>query len=55
MGTSRLALSRGIGSELLHHCINEMKSIRYEIDQAGPIEFYEKNCHAQLIPLMKSE
>jgi len=57
MGTSRLARSRGIGSELLNHCINEMKSIGYEyvvIDQAGPIEFYEKNCHAKLIPLMKS-
>lgn len=57
MGTSRHARSRGIGSELLHHCLKEMKSIGYEyvmIDQAGPIEFYEKNCQAQLIPLTKS-
>ncbi len=57
MGTSRLARSKGIGSELLHHCLNEMKSVGYEyvmIDQAGPIEFYEKNCQAKLIPLTKS-
>lgn len=54
MGTSRLARSKGIGSELLHHCLNKMKSVGYEyvvIDQAGPIEFYEKNCNAKLIPL----
>lgn len=56
MGTSRLARSKGIGSELLHQCFNEMKSVGYEyvvIDQAGPIEFYEKNVDAKLIPLTK--
>lgn len=56
MGTSRRARSKGIGSELLHHCLNEMKSVGNEyvvIDQAGPIEFYEKNCNAKLIPLTK--
>ncbi|WP_010099075.1 GNAT family N-acetyltransferase [Ornithinibacillus scapharcae] len=43
----------GVGYSLLHHCLCEMKEIGYEyavIGGAGPIEFYEKACHAVVIP-----
>ncbi|MFD2042866.1 GNAT family N-acetyltransferase [Ornithinibacillus salinisoli] len=44
---------RGIGYSLLHHCLRDMKDIGYEyaiIGGAGPMEFYEKACHAVVIP-----
>jgi len=45
--------TKGIGYELLHHCLKDMKEIGYEyaiIGGAGPIEFYEKACNAVVIP-----
>ncbi|MGP4040966.1 GNAT family N-acetyltransferase [Gracilibacillus sp. D59] len=53
MGTSKEERLNSIGKELLHRCFTEMATIGYEyivIDQAGPIEFYERVCNAQLIP-----
>lgn len=53
MGTSRKYRVKGIGKILLHKSLKSMKEIGYEyaiIGQAGPIEFYEKNCNAKLIP-----
>ncbi|WP_409293756.1 GNAT family N-acetyltransferase [Peribacillus sp. SCS-26] len=51
MGTSIKFRQQGTGSALLHHCLKDMKrrgcdSIK--IQQAGPIEFYEKACGARL-------
>ncbi|MBM6618010.1 GNAT family N-acetyltransferase [Bacillus suaedaesalsae] len=54
MGTSRNGRSNGIGRMLLHQSLHNMKLLGYEyavIGQAGPIEFYEKNCDAKLIPV----
>ncbi len=54
MGTSKRFRTRGVGKVLLHKCLGSMKDLGYEyaiIGQAGPIEFYEKNCGAKLIPL----
>ena len=53
MGTALAKRIHKIGYSLLHHCLYEMKEIGYEyavIGEAGPIEFYEKSCHAVLIP-----
>lgn len=44
----------GIGKLLLLRALNRMKIEGYQyavIGQAGPIEFYEKNCNAILIPV----
>ncbi|EJS75457.1 N-acetyltransferase [Bacillus cereus] len=54
MGTAKQNRVRGVGKELLHHCLYNMKQDGYEyaiIGQAGPIEFYERSCHARLIPI----
>ncbi|RPF53495.1 GNAT family N-acetyltransferase [Aquisalibacillus elongatus] len=53
MGVAQHQRQKGIGSALLHHCLYEMKQIGYEyaiIGGAGPIEFYEKECGAKVIP-----
>ncbi|MGH0677682.1 GNAT family N-acetyltransferase [Bacillus luti] len=52
MGTAKQNRVKGVGKELLHHCLYHMKQEGYEyaiIGQAGPIEFYERNCNARLI------
>ncbi|MEN2766109.1 GNAT family N-acetyltransferase [Ornithinibacillus xuwenensis] len=57
MGVASENRLKGIGYSLLHHCLNDMKAIGYEyaiIGGAGPIEFYEKACHAIVIPIEKS-
>lgn len=54
MGTSKNCRKKGIGKKLLHVTLHKMKSAGYEyaiIGQAGPIEFYEENCNAKLIPI----
>ncbi|WP_459501321.1 GNAT family N-acetyltransferase [Bacillus sp. C1] len=56
MGIAKNNRVKGMGKELLHRCLAEMKQIGYEyavIGQAGPIEFYERMCNAQLIPNIK--
>lgn len=56
MGVANSDRTKGIGFSLLHHCLREMKKIGYEyavIGGAGPIEFYEKACHAVVIPSTK--
>jgi N-acetylglutamate synthase-like GNAT family acetyltransferase len=53
MGTSSSKRLNDIGKELLLRSLTEMANIGYEyaiIGQAGPIEFYERVCNAQLIP-----
>lgn len=52
MGTAKNNRVKGVGRELLHRCLSDMKKIGYEyaiIGQAGPIEFYEHTCNAKLI------
>lgn len=54
MGIAKQNRVKGVGKELLHHCLYNMKQDGYEyaiIGQAGPIEFYERNCNARLIPI----
>ncbi|MBE5105161.1 GNAT family N-acetyltransferase [Bacillus thuringiensis] len=54
MGTAKQNRVKGVGKELLQHCLYNMKQDGYEyaiIGQAGPIEFYEKSCNARLIPI----
>ncbi|MGG0300013.1 GNAT family N-acetyltransferase [Bacillus albus] len=54
MGTAKQNRVKGVGKQLLHRCLYSMKQDGYEyaiIGQAGPIEFYERNCDARLIPL----
>lgn len=54
MGVKQTKRAKGIGYSLLHHCLREMHEIGYEyaiIGGAGPMEFYEKACHAAVIPL----
>lgn len=54
MGVAKQNRVTGVGKELLHHCLYNMKQNGYEyaiIGQAGPIEFYERNCNARLIPI----
>ncbi|WP_285396788.1 GNAT family N-acetyltransferase [Lysinibacillus sp. fls2-241-R2A-57] len=53
MGVAKSNRVKGIGYSLLHHCLKDMHEIGYEyaiIGGAGPIEFYEKACHAVVIP-----
>ncbi|CKH60380.1 Uncharacterised protein [Streptococcus pneumoniae] len=54
MGIAKQNRVKGVGKELLYHCLYNMKQDGYEyaiIGQAGPIEFYERNCNARLIPI----
>lgn len=54
MGTAKQNRVKGVGKQLLHRCLHSMKQDGYEyaiIGQAGPIEFYERNCNARLIPI----
>ncbi|WP_144610951.1 GNAT family N-acetyltransferase [Bacillus cereus] len=54
MGTAKQNRVKGVGKELLHRCLHSMKQDGYEyaiIGQAGPVEFYERNCDARLIPI----
>ncbi|WP_017152285.1 GNAT family N-acetyltransferase [Bacillus bingmayongensis] len=58
MGTAKHNRVKGVGKELLHQCLSDMKQIGYEyaiIGQAGPLEFYEKSCRAQVIPKYRVE
>lgn len=51
MGVSISHRSKGIGKALLDLALKDMKQLGYKdviIDQAGPIEFYEKACSAKL-------
>ncbi|TCN26074.1 GNAT family N-acetyltransferase [Mesobacillus foraminis] len=53
MGTAKTERAKGIGTQLLHHCLHAMKETGYEyaiISEAGPLEFYEKACSALVIP-----
>ncbi|MBT2680960.1 GNAT family N-acetyltransferase [Bacillus sp. ISL-35] len=53
MGVGKNKRAEGIGESLLHFCLEEMSKMGYKeiiIDQAGPIEFYEKTCNAKVIP-----
>ncbi|WP_236687152.1 GNAT family N-acetyltransferase [Ornithinibacillus californiensis] len=53
MGVITSNRNQGTGYALLHHCLRDMKEIGYEyaiIGGAGPLEFYEKACHAVVIP-----
>ncbi|MGA3677231.1 GNAT family N-acetyltransferase [Lysinibacillus agricola] len=53
MGVAKSNRVKGIGYSLLHHCLKDMHDIGYEyaiIGGAGPIEFYERACHAVVIP-----
>lgn len=54
MGTRFDCREKGVGRALLHRCLSEMQHIGYDyavINNAGPIEFYEKACGAVVIPL----
>lgn len=54
MGVAHTHRSKGIGKELIQICFSDMKSRGYKdviIDDAGPIEFYEKCCGAKLTSL----
>ncbi|QSS98803.1 GNAT family N-acetyltransferase [Pontibacillus sp. ALD_SL1] len=54
MGTSKDKRCQFVGRELLDTCLVEMAKLRYPyaiIDEAGPVEFYEKACNAKLIPV----
>jgi N-acetylglutamate synthase-like GNAT family acetyltransferase len=53
MGIAMDLRENGIGKALLHSCLHDMNMKGYYyavIGEAGPIEFYEKNCGAILIP-----
>lgn len=55
MGTAKQNRLKGVGNQLLHCCLHSMKQDGYAyaiVGQAGPIEFYERNCDASLIPIM---
>jgi N-acetylglutamate synthase-like GNAT family acetyltransferase len=57
MGVVTGERSKGLGAQLLHHCLSELKKKNYRyvvIEGAGPIEFYEKECHAVLIPIYET-
>ncbi|GGD25695.1 GNAT family N-acetyltransferase [Pontibacillus salipaludis] len=56
MGTSKDKRFQFVGRELLDTCLVEMAKRRYPyaiIDEAGPVEFYEKACNAKLIPVVQ--
>lgn len=52
MGTKKDNRTKLLGYYILHNCLKDMKDIGYKyaiIDEAGPIEFYEKSCGAVVI------
>lgn len=56
MGVAKNNRAEGIGKSLLHISLEGMQRKGYKdiiIDNAGPIEFYEKTCNAIVIPLDK--
>lgn len=56
MGVAKNKRAAGIGESLLHICLEAMQKKGYKeiiIDNAGPIEFYEKACTAKVIPFIK--
>jgi len=58
MGVVKGERSKGLGAQLLHHCLSELKKKNYRyvvIEGAGPVEFYEKECNAVLIPIYDSQ
>ncbi|MGF2616705.1 GNAT family N-acetyltransferase [Rossellomorea vietnamensis] len=57
MGVLKDARNSRVGSRLLHEALQDMKEKRYAyivLGEAGPIEYYEKECGAALIPLSQS-
>ncbi len=55
MGTKRDNRTTKVGYSILHSCLKDMKRIGYKyaiIDEAGPVEFYEKSCGA--VPIFRS-
>ncbi|MGD6833078.1 GNAT family N-acetyltransferase [Sutcliffiella halmapala] len=57
MGVVEGERSKGLGAQLLQHCLSELKKMNYRyavIEGAGPIEFYEKECRAVLIPIYET-
>lgn len=56
MGVAKNNRASGIGKSLLQICLEGMQKKGYKdiiIDDAGPIEFYEKTCNAKVIPLIR--
>lgn len=56
MGTARACRRRGVGKALLYRTLDEMRTLGYDyavISKAGPTEFYERACHAVLIPSIR--
>jgi hypothetical protein len=56
MGVAKNKRAEGIGESLLQVTLEGMQRKGYKdiiIDDAGPIEFYEKTCNAKVIPLIK--
>ncbi|WLR56988.1 GNAT family N-acetyltransferase [Mesobacillus subterraneus] len=54
MGVAKNKRAEGIGESLLHVCLVRMQKRGYKeivIDNAGPIEFYEKTCNAKVVPI----
>lgn len=52
MGVEKGSRKKNIGKGLLDRCLKDMKEIGYKeviINEAGPIEFYEKMCDAKLL------
>lgn len=52
MGVEKSSRKKNIGKGLLDRCLKDMKEIGYKeviINEAGPIEFYEKMCDAKLL------
>ena len=53
MGVAKNKRAEGIGKSLLHRSLESMQKKGYKeiiIEEAGPIEFYEKACNAKVIP-----
>ncbi|WP_409251036.1 GNAT family N-acetyltransferase [Bacillus sp. SCS-153A] len=54
MGVVKSERKSGVGGTLLHKALSDMKRKKYAytiLGEAGPIEYYEKECGAMLIPL----
>lgn len=52
MGVKKEQRANNIGYAVLHKCLEDMNAVGYEyaiINDAGPIEFYEKSCGAVII------
>ncbi|MGM0845357.1 MAG: GNAT family N-acetyltransferase [Bacillota bacterium] len=53
MGVLKTERNNKVGSQLLHEALQDMKEKGYAyivLGEAGPIEYYEKECRATLIP-----